>query len=162
VSTGRWAEPGVPHIGWRCTDIYDNDGDMQLCEMCQVAEIRYVHVMEHPTFPETLEVGCICAGHMEQDYAAAQDREKRVRRQSSQRARWLTRQWRTSRNGNPYLRLRDGFHLVVFPKHEGGWSARITRSDTAQSWQARRFYPTEEAAKLGAFNALAFIRSKLE
>jgi hypothetical protein len=61
---GRWSEPGVPHKGWECIGVEDakeDGGDMETCGMCLTAEIRYIHRMQHPEFPEILEVGCICA-----------------------------------------------------------------------------------------------------
>src|SRR5947208_2472855 len=30
------------------------------CEMCEAHPIRYVHTMEHPDYPDTLDVGCVC------------------------------------------------------------------------------------------------------
>jgi hypothetical protein len=38
-----------------------------VCEMCESQTIRYVQHMEHPDYPDVLKVGCICAGHMEEN-----------------------------------------------------------------------------------------------
>jgi hypothetical protein len=47
VTTGKWKQPDFAHRGWTCVDI-DENPDTQVCEMCEVQEIRYVHRMEHP------------------------------------------------------------------------------------------------------------------
>ena len=61
---GKWSQPEVPHRGWSCIGTDDLEEPSQLCEMCESVEIRYVHFMKHPNYPETLGVGCICAEHM--------------------------------------------------------------------------------------------------
>jgi hypothetical protein len=160
MSTGKWTEEGVPHRGWSCVDCYDNDGEMQTCQMCEVAEIRYVHVMQHPDYDGELEVGCVCAEHMEEDYANPRERERRVRNEGKRRARFLmSSQWLTSANGNSYIVVRGGWHVVVF-QVGAVWSGRITEIDTQRSWPARQRYPTEQAAKLGAFQGLDALRKR--
>jgi hypothetical protein len=76
---GRWSEPGLPHKGWTCVDESDLGEPSHVCEMCQTASVRYVYAMRHPEWPETLWVGCVCAGHMEGDLRAAVEREKRFK-----------------------------------------------------------------------------------
>ena len=88
------------------------------CEMCEPQEIRYVHHMEHPSYPQTLGCGCVCAGHMEDDYKGAREREKTMRNARARRQRWLTRDWRTSRNGNPFLNADGGFRREVQPRRQ--------------------------------------------
>src|SRR5262249_44444099 len=74
--TGKWRQPGVPHRGWECTGIEDLGACAITCEMCEVQLIRYVHEMRHPDYPDALNVGCICAGHMEEDLVGAREREE--------------------------------------------------------------------------------------
>src|SRR5262245_41342274 len=38
--------------------------DTQTCEMCQTQLIRYVQVVEHDLYLNSLEVGCVCCEHM--------------------------------------------------------------------------------------------------
>jgi hypothetical protein len=164
--TGRWIEPGVPHRGWTCATVEDlrfddPDCELAICEMCQVREIRYVHRMTHPDYPDELGVGIICAGHLEQDYAAAVERERLVRNASAQRARWLSREWRCSSRGNEYLKTRDGFHVVVFRKCHG-WSGCVEYLETGVKVFARRAYPTSERAKLAAFDAMVILRKQID
>jgi hypothetical protein len=71
--------------------------------MCESTQIRYVHVMEHPDYPEMLGVGCVCAEHMEQDYVRPRLREQNLRSKSQRRKTWIRRNWRTSAKGNANL-----------------------------------------------------------
>ena len=72
---GNWSRPGVPHKGWTCTGIIDVGDDLITCQMCEFADVRYVHEMEHPDWPDGLWVGCYCAGRMEENYEDAKKRE---------------------------------------------------------------------------------------
>jgi hypothetical protein len=75
-----WSRPGVPHRGWTCVDVEDLGEPDEVCEMCQTAEIRYVHIMQHPDWEGELRVGCVCAGRMEEDYKRAEAREAELKR----------------------------------------------------------------------------------
>jgi hypothetical protein len=152
TATGKWTQPGVPHKGWTCVDIEDLGSPDHVCEMCEVQDVRYVHIMEHANYVKTLRVGCICAGHMEGDSAGARDREAAFRALCARRARWLAREWSRSRAGNPYLNT-DGFNVVVF-RVGGGWSARLSlRGEDEESHKLPTF-ATEEQAKLASFDAI--------
>lgn len=74
---GKWSEAGVPKKGWTCVGVEDLEEPSQLCEMCDSAKIRYAHIMEHPDYPGSLQVGCVCAELMEEDYKRPREREKR-------------------------------------------------------------------------------------
>ena len=110
---GKWSQHGVPHRGWSCIGTEDLGEPLQTCMMCEHAEIRYVHVMEHPEYPETLEVGCVCAERMEHDYVNPRRRERELASEARRRHSWPKRRWRTSAKGNLYLNT-DGFNLTVF------------------------------------------------
>jgi hypothetical protein len=62
-----------------------------------------------PGLPRHLEVGCICAENMEEDYVGPYRREAEFKR----RQRWLKRAWRVSRARNSYLNAMR-FNAVVF------------------------------------------------
>jgi hypothetical protein len=109
-------------------------------------DVRYVHVMEH------LRVGCVCAGHMEEDLVGARAREDAFKASRSRRARWLTRQWRQSWKSNQYLNA-DGFNVVVYPVGDS-FGARIEHRETGRRRVSKRLYATEERAKLAAFDAM--------
>jgi hypothetical protein len=150
IGRGQWSKSGVPHKGWTCVDIEDLGEPRETCAMCET-QIRFIHHMTHPDYPESLAVGCICAGHMEGDYAAARQRENQLRKTSTRRSRWLTRKWRTSSQGNHFLNT-DGYNIVVFSKWNG-MGFRINTPD-GRSLFSRSSYPTLERAKLAAFEAL--------
>jgi hypothetical protein len=77
--TGKWAQSGVPHRGWKCIGIRDDDGEEPArCEMCELRTVRYVHVMRHPDYPGTLEVGRVCAAIMGVEYAPVRQPEVKV------------------------------------------------------------------------------------
>ena len=124
--TGKWSQPGVPHKGWICIDIEDLGEPSATCEMCETQEIRYVHHMQHPQYPEVLGCGCVCAGHMEGDYEGARQRETVMRNASARRRKWLTRDWRVSRGGNPFLNV-AGYNVVVYPAKAGAFELQIGR-----------------------------------
>ena len=71
--------------------------------MCDSAEIRYAYIMEHPDYPGSLQVGCVCAENMEEDYKRPREREKRLGNSARGRPAWPSRKWRTSRQGNLYI-----------------------------------------------------------
>jgi len=158
--TGKWSCAGVPHKGWACVDIEDLGDPSATCEMCETQEIRYVHHMQHPNYPEVLGCGCVCAGHMEGDYEGARQREKALRNSSSRRRRWLTRDWRTSRNGNPYINA-DGYNIVVFPAG-AGWGFRVTNRLTDRGLASRRVLESVDAAKLRSFDAMVWLKERGE
>lgn len=86
-ATGKWRQQDVPHKGWNCVDVEDSGAPNHLCEMCEAVWIRYIHSMKHLEYPQVLRVGCICAGHMEEDYEGAKQREKDFRRKQRKQRR---------------------------------------------------------------------------
>jgi len=92
---------------------------------------------------------------MEENRAAPVEREKRLRNTATRRARWLSLNWRLSRNGNRWIRTKEGFHVVVFRK-PGGWGGRVQDLETKRSRIAQRTYPAQERAMLAAFDAMIF------
>ena len=161
--TGKWAQAGVPHKGWTCVDIEDLGEPSATCEMCESQEIRYVHYMIHPDYADQLGCGCVCAGRMEEDYEGARRRESVLRGATGRKRRWLTRQWRVSSKGNPYVNT-DGYNVVVFPNQPAGtmqsWGFRVTNRVTDDSLQSRKPYPTADAAKLRAFDAILWMKER--
>jgi hypothetical protein len=152
---GNWSVPGVPHRGWRCLDVIDNEEPDFLCEMCEVMRIRYIHIMCHPRHPP-LQVGCVCAGNMEQNVVRARQREQNFKRLQSRRKKWLTRTWRVSAAGNDYLNV-DGFNVVVFPKGDH-WGARVRERSSGRERTLPRRYETKDAAKLAALDVMLDMR----
>jgi len=145
---GKWSMVGVPHKGWVCVDIEDLGEPQAECEMCESQTIRYVHHMEHPDYPDSLAVGCVCSGHMEGSLAAARDREASMRSRTSKRARWLGRIWKMSVKGNPTIKA-DGFRITVYGRGSG-YGATIAALDGSSVEHARRNFPTIDQAKLAS------------
>lgn len=150
-----WDKPGVPRKGWRCVGYYDlredgqdpEDTEYATCEMCGHEQIRYVHTMAHDNY-ETLDVGCICAEKMSEDYLTPRRNEARLKNRASRRKKWLSRKWRLSSKGNHYLNA-DGYNLGIFPnqRRPGLWNFWIGKQFSAQS------YSSIEEAKLALFDA---------
>jgi hypothetical protein len=161
VGSGKWSNPDVPKRGWVCVDIEDlGVGEWVVCEMCEKQQIRFVHTLEHPDYAEQLCCGCICTGHLTGDLDGAKQREERVKRIGGQRNRWLSRKWKASRQGNPYLKTRNGYHVVVYEGRSGQWAFRVSRGE--QTWLSEHWYENEAGAKLAAFDAmLSFAEAQL-
>jgi hypothetical protein len=154
----RWDRPGIPHKGWSCSDVEDMGEPCFECELCGYPEVRFVHVMGHPEYAGELRVGCVCAGHLEGDYAAAKDRERGARNAAARRDRLAARhrraredwadlsRWRVSEKGN-YSRRSPAGRVTLFPDRyrPGGWKAVIGDRFGSVS------YAGPEDAALGTF-----------
>ena len=145
---GKWSQQGVPHKEWQCCGFTDLGAVLETCEMCETRSIRYVHYMEHPDYGAVLGVGNVCAGNMEEDYTAPEEREKRARSIADRRTRWMNAKWRTSSKGNSYIN-RNGFNIVVI-RSFGRWRYWIKESEGERSWSKSGF-ASEDRAKLAAF-----------
>lgn len=88
LTLGKWSRTDVPHKGWVCVGVSDlGRGNSTTCEMCEKVSIRYVHHMQHAEHPDILDAGCVCAGHMEGNYAAAKGRERAMQKEAAARLR---------------------------------------------------------------------------
>jgi hypothetical protein len=157
--SGKWSLPGIPHKGWTCVSVEDLESPEAVCEMCEVQEIRYVHHMTHPRHPDTLAVGCVCAEKMEDDYDAPRRRERNLRNAAQRRSRWLSRKWKTSRKGNPYINT-GGFNITIFRGSDGGFGGRIADRQSGEAITSSRRYSTEDQAKLAAFDGMIFLKKE--
>jgi hypothetical protein len=156
---GKWSQAGVPQKGWSCVGVEDLGAPDAVCEMCETQQIRYVHSMQHPDYPTGLEVGCVCAEKMEDDYLRPRIREKALRSAASRKKRWLSRTWKVSARGSSYINT-DGFNVAVYSVGKGLWGGRIEERATGRSVASRRRYATEDAAKLAAFDGMIFLKTK--
>jgi hypothetical protein len=153
---GKWSQPGVPHKGWSCIGIDDLRCTSSLCEMCETQEIRYVHRMKHPEYPEVLDCGCVCAGNMEEDVIAARYRESALRSLADKRDRWALGKWKISRNGNSYVN-KDGYSVVLFPVGTQ-WTFIIRNISTNKVIKYRETFDSEFTAKSRSFDALLWVK----
>ena len=148
-----WKREDVPHSGWSCTGITDLGAPVGVCEMCGEQIIRYVHHMTHPHY-HPLGVGCVCAGKMEGDVVAARTREREFKKRQARMDTFLGREWKLSRNGNRYLKVR-GHMIVLYKERERSvWRYAIDREFRPVS------YPTREEAVRSVFEELEILRSR--
>jgi hypothetical protein len=122
------------------------------CEMCESQLIRYVHHMEHTNYPEILQAGCICAGHMEENLTASRTREASMKSRAGKRSRWLSRKWKISGKGNPYITA-DSYRITVYPRGNG-WACTVAAVDDSLVQHSRRNFGTINEAKLAAFDQI--------
>jgi hypothetical protein len=150
---GKWGQAGVPKKGWSCMGIEDLGEPLAICQMCERMEIRYVHEMENDNYDEILRVGCICAGHMQEDLIAARHRDAEMKSRAGKRRRWLKRTWRISAKGNETI-IADGYRVTVYPKrgHFGATVAAVANATDVK--HSQRIYITSNDVKLAAFDAI--------
>jgi hypothetical protein len=127
--------------------------------MCESIEIRYAHYMEHANYPDVISVGCVCAEHLEQDYIRPQQREGRLKSAARRRKTWAARKWYVSARGNSYLNT-DGFNITVFQRG-AGFRLSVSSRETNNTYWGRKDFPSEEAAKTAAFDALMWAKGQL-
>ena len=159
---GKWGRQGVPHKGWFCVEVIDLENedledpeievslDRIICEICEAASIRFVHIMKNSDYPGTLHCGCVCAGNMENDLVGAHRREADFRNRQKQRAGWLNHRWRVSQSGNEW-RMFKGLRVVVFQKG-CRFSGIVTESETERSFFTMGSFKTSDEAKLAALD----------
>ncbi|MFZ5733644.1 MAG: hypothetical protein ACOY4O_12975 [Pseudomonadota bacterium] len=157
--TGKWSQAGVPQRGWVCDGVEDLGAPDAVCQMCEVQDIRYVHTMSHPNYDTSLEVGCVCAEHMEEDYVRPRLREQALKSAASRKKRWLSRRWFVSTQGNAFVNT-AGFNVTITKNADNSWGGRILERATGRSVNARRKYETQDLAKLAAFDGMIFLKMK--
>lgn len=157
----RWDKPGLPRKGWECFDVEDRKDRYFTCEMCGFTKVRYVHLMFHHDCSEIIRVGCVCAGHMEENYSAPKERERELRNRAARLGRLRERHsharmawtfdwgWKTSAKGNLW-RNAEGLRIVVFPSHhsDDAWDTLIGEEF------GKHPHPTQEEAMLATFDRL--------
>lgn len=146
TSRGKWSQPEVPHKGWICCGVTDLDEPSATCQMCEEKEIRYVHHMEHPEWPERLDVGCVCAEHMEEGYDG-KAAERELRRRAARRKRFA-QPWRDTR-GHWEHRV-DGERKFSVLRTRGGFRAYLRHG--RQTLGGKKLFPSVESAKLALFD----------
>lgn len=153
-SGGKWSEPSVPHKGWEVAECYKLEEREQLCEMCERQHVMFVHVMRHENYHDDLRVGCVCAGHMEEDLVAAHQREVQFRNRCKRRANWLKRRWRHSiYSAGGQLLKTDGLQITVYPAGNH-WAASISHRASGLRRHSKLFYASADEAKLAVFDVM--------
>lgn len=72
---GKWKRPDVPRRDWICKGLNDLKYKRITCEMCESAEVRYVHLMSHSRWPERLRACGDCADWMEREEVRWEENE---------------------------------------------------------------------------------------
>ena len=113
---------GAPLEGWYCIEVVDvreddEDAPLWTCELCGCDKVRFIHVMDNPLYFEPVRVGCICAGIMEGDILAAEERERRMRNRASRRRSFLKHRWQHSARNVWYRTYRKKSLMIV--DHDG-------------------------------------------
>lgn len=149
---GKWSRPDIPHEGWTCVRIEDRLTPTDICGMCESQPIRYVHHMAHPHYPAELAVGCVCAGHMENDLEQARARDNAMVRRAKKRTLWLDRRWKISDRGSEWIEA-DGYRVVVF-RTLSTWAAIISEIDGGYRRESKLPYSTSDDVKLASFDVI--------
>ena len=139
----RLKEWGAPLTGWFCEYVYDvADGEddvdlteMFTCELCNCPQVRFVHVMRHDEYFETVGVGCICAGIMEGDIFAAKERERLMKNRAKRKHNFPNRRWKKNWHGNLYLHYRDT--TVYINRRENNCYSVYVDGKTAYTYKGR-------------------------
>lgn len=138
-----WTNPGIPHKGWTCLEIHDIGTASSACGMCGNEQVRFIHTMRHPDYDGVLEVGCICAEKMSDDYIMPKYRERQLRNKATKKDKWLDRKWRPNNKGS-YLKA-QGHTVVVFMSGPDKWGFVV------DGIRAPNYYDSPEEAKLDSF-----------
>lgn len=105
-------EWGAPLENWECVDMIDEEEPNFKCELCGCEKVRFVHVMEHDQYFETVNVGCICAGIMEGNIIAAKDRDRKMKNRARRRQNFPKRVWKETRNGGLFLKYHGKYVFI--------------------------------------------------
>jgi hypothetical protein len=157
---GRWKKPGVPHKGWHCVEVREVRPDKKTCEMCESVEFRIAHIMEHPDYPETLEVGVSCAEHMESDYVTPRKRERLLINRAVRRRNFpKLKSWRTDADGMHYISNKS---VVVLVAIHNGVSLILIRDESNKPLYVENISVLSDLSELKklAFDALTAIETE--
>jgi hypothetical protein len=97
----------------------------------------------------SLRVGCVCAEKMAEDYVTPRLRERELRNRAARRAKWLTRRWKVSERGHPWIKS-GGDHVVIVLESGDVPTYRLFINNK----RGQRIYRSETAAKGAAFDAI--------
>lgn len=84
---------GLPINGWKCVDWEDTRSATSTCQLCGFTKVRFLHHMYNEITGDRLNVGCICAGGMEDNLYAAQERERIGTNRVERRKRFFSKEW---------------------------------------------------------------------
>jgi hypothetical protein len=157
-----WRTPGIPHKGWICIGMIDlkeddPEAELETCEMCGKEGIRYVHIMEHPQYPQTVRAGRVCAENMENDYTTPGQRERDLLNRYNRKITFLKREWQRRQNGNYVLRFK-GEYLTIMPnKFNKNYFGVVYGGQSIWNFKGRKISDLM-TAKMAAFDIFDALR----
>lgn len=155
----QWKKPGVPHKGWTEIGIVDlgekampgDEIEYEQCEMCGQDKIRYVHILTHPEYEGTIQVGCDCAMRMTEGYFHSDRKERELRNRVNRKRNFMKQEWRiNSKTGNLVLRYKGENITIMRSQFGEGWGV-IFKGESLWKYDGKKIMDLEEA-KIAAFN----------
>ena len=146
----QWNKSGYPHKGWNWESVTDLEEATHVCEMCDKENIRYVHTMRHSVENISIDVGCICAEKLSEDYTGLyKEREKKLRGIAQRKKSFLSRKWKHNLKKNSWFLDIDGITVTIFPDKftPGKWKYVFNNKFSDLK------FDTVESAQLAAFDA---------
>jgi len=116
--TNLWNNPDIPHKGWTEDTVIDMDEAVHTCEMCGKEEIRFIHVMAHPAHPK-LQVGCVCAEKMANDYVGPKQNLNKARLLSQNKRAWFNKSNWHKQYTDTYWRETRSISTWITPQKHG-------------------------------------------
>lgn len=155
-----WKTPGVPHKGWILENVIDIRADGQsaeeteyeTCMMCNNERIRFVYIISHKDFRKKLKVGCVCAEKMTNDYINPRNNEKKLKNRAQRLIAWLKKDWRKSKKGNLFLKVKGHFILIYKDPKTKKFKCKIDEQ------YGKKQFETIELAKVAAFNGIEYYK----
>jgi hypothetical protein len=153
--------PGVPNNGWICSgmiNLREDDPETELGNVRNGKEgIRYVHIMEHPQYPQTVRAGRVCAGKMENDYAVPWQRERELLNRHNRKMTFLKREWQYRQNGNYVLKFKGECLTIIPSKYNKNHYGVIYGGRSVWKYKGRKISDLR-TAKLAAFDIFDALR----
>lgn len=112
----------APLDGWNCEEVIDTGDAYETCELCGCPSVRYIHVMHHDDYFESVEVGCICAGIMEGDVIAAKERERKIKNRKNRKRTFIEKAWTDAKKDSIKLKYKGRFCLICESSNSSGIS----------------------------------------
>lgn len=72
----------------------------------------------------------------------------------------MLRNWKTSTEGNSFLKTRDGFHVVIWQTPDGGWGGKVTDTLFEREIISKCRRPSSDACKMAAFAAIQILKER--
>lgn len=162
--TNLWKQKDIPHKGWTLIDVIDvrednqpeDETEYESCMMCGNERIRYVHIVEHKLYEETLRVGCVCAEKITSDYLNPRKLEQKLRNKAARRTNWKKKKWKFSIKGNRYLRIES--HLITIFRDKKTNKYKVCIDSTF----GKKEFNTLDEAKTAAFKGMEYFKDREE